>query len=232
LRGEIGVTADKKKGGSDRGFAGLSSLVSDVGDVVNAAKQETARLHSASAESQSDSAKIPDTPSNELQQAATPATSGSSAKGWLLGIGAVVFVIWIFSTGSGNKSKPSNTWVAPSAPVAPARIESQRPSYAPARPSQAPSRPTEERPPIGTYHTLNQAQLRYCLAEKIRMDAAERILNNYIQLDVDRYNGMVSDFNSRCGQFRYRRGSLESARADVERFRVLLEAEGRSRFGR
>ncbi|MCP5235363.1 MAG: peptidoglycan-binding protein [Zoogloeaceae bacterium] len=41
---------------------------------------------------------------------------------------------------------------------------------------------------------------------------------------------MVSDYNSRCGSFRYRSGALESARRDVEPHRDQLLAEGASRF--
>ena len=42
---------------------------------------------------------------------------------------------------------------------------------------------------------------------------------------------MVTDYDIRCSEFRYREGTLQRARSDVERNRVTLEAEGRSRFG-
>jgi len=41
---------------------------------------------------------------------------------------------------------------------------------------------------------------------------------------------MVADYNSRCGQFRYRRGSLESAKSQVSPFTADLQNEGVSRF--
>jgi len=79
---------------------------------------------------------------------------------------------------------------------------------------------------------FSTAQIRYCLAEDIRMDGAKAALNNYSDSDVDRFNAMVADYNSRCGSFRYRSGALESARRDVEPYRSQLQAEGRSRFAR
>jgi peptidoglycan hydrolase-like protein with peptidoglycan-binding domain len=74
--------------------------------------------------------------------------------------------------------------------------------------------------------------MRYCLAEDIRMESAKSALNNYIDSDVDRFNAMVADYNSRCGSFRYRSGALESARRDIEPYRSQLQSEGRSRFAR
>jgi hypothetical protein len=41
------------------------------------------------------------------------------------------------------------------------------------------------------------------LAEDIRMDGAKSALNNYIDADVDRFNAMVADYNSRCSSFKY-----------------------------
>src|SRR5690606_18898902 len=66
----------------------------------------------------------------------------------------------------------------------------------------------------------------------IRMEGAKAAVNNYSDSDVDRFNAMVADYNSRCGSFRYRSGALESARRDVEPYRSQLQAEGRSRFAR
>jgi hypothetical protein len=89
---------------------------------------------------------------------------------------------------------------------------------------------TEEKPPVGTDRVLTTAQLRYCVSEKIRVEAANKALNVYVSSDVDRFNAMVDDYNSRCGSFRYRRGALESTQRDVERSRFLLEVEGRARL--
>ncbi len=79
---------------------------------------------------------------------------------------------------------------------------------------------------------LSTAQIGYCLAEDIRMEGAKAALNNYSDYDVNRFNAMVADYNSRCGSFRYRSGALESASRDVEPDRAQLQAEGQDRFAR
>src|SRR3546814_18190061 len=64
------------------------------------------------------------------------------------------------------------------------------------------------------------------------MDSAKSAINNYSDYDVDRFNAMVADYNSRCGSFRYRSGALTSARRDIEPYRRQLQSDGRSRFAR
>jgi len=85
-------------------------------------------------------------------------------------------------------------------------------------------------PPVGQDLVFSTAQIRYCQAEDIRLEGAKSAVNNYIDSDVDRFNAMVADYNSRCGSFRYRSGALESARRDIEPYRNQLQSEGRSRF--
>jgi hypothetical protein len=77
---------------------------------------------------------------------------------------------------------------------------------------------------------LTTSQIQYCLAEDIRLGAAKSVVNAYVDAEVDHFNEMVNDYNVRCGEYRYREGTLESARYEVERHRSALEAEGRSRM--
>ena len=81
-------------------------------------------------------------------------------------------------------------------------------------------------PPVGQDLVFSTAQIRYCLAEDIRLEGAKSAVNNYIDSDVDRFNAMVADYNSRCARFRYRSGALESARRDIDPYRSQLQAEG------
>jgi hypothetical protein len=143
----------------------------------------------------------------------------------VLGIAAVIGVLWLIGEADKWPSSPGPSYSPPA--------RSTTPSYsaAPAQP-QVPSRPDEAKPPVGQNLAFSTAQIRYCLAEDIRMDAAKAALSNYSDSDVDRFNAMVADYNSRCGSFRYRSGALESARRDVEPYRGQLQAEGRSRFAR
>lgn len=173
------------------------------------------------------------------------ASSESSGIKWLLGIVAFIFVIWLIGN-SGKQDHPpysppavstSSPAVVPSPiPPTPIRPAAPRPSGAvgekpdivfvdPQRVDAAPRSSGEvgEKPPIGDGHVLDREQIRYCLTEKIRLDAIETIANASRNWEVDKFNGLVGDYNSRCGHFRYRRGSLESVRAEVEARRSQIE---------
>ena len=217
---------------SGKGFAGLSSMVSDVEAAVT--KAEHAKLEpSASSSAAARTRAAPHEPEagqQPYQQSAQTPSGGSSAGKWMLGIGALFGFIWLMSE-SGTKSPAPVPTYTPSSPPSVNRPSepARQSSPAPVQP-RTPTRPTEEQPPVGTSNVLGAAQLRYCLAEDIRLEAAKGALNNYIDSDVNRFNAMVADYNSRCGQFRYRRGSLETARSEIEAFRSLLQSEGQSRF--
>src|SRR5690606_21871983 len=151
-------------------------------------------------------------------------SSGSSGGKWILGIAAVVGLLWLIGQFDKNTPSPAPAYSPPA--------QSAAPSYSPPAQPQGPSVPQESKPPVGQDLVFSTAQIRYCLAEDIRMEGARAALNNYSDSDVDRFNAMVADYNSRCGSFRYRRGALESARRDIEPYRSQLQAEGRSRFAR
>ncbi len=210
-----------KKNGEGKGFAGLSSLVSEVDTTPPPAPK---REPAAAAPSAERPASPQPSQRQTYQEPSQPSSGGSSGGKWVLGIAAVIGVFWLI--GQSNKSTTS------SAPAYSPSAQSAAPSYSPSEEPKAPSRPDESMPPVGQNMVLSTAQIHYCLAEDIRMDGAKAAINNYIESDVDRFNAMVADYNSRCGSFRYRSGALESARRDIELYRNELQAEGRSRFSR
>lgn len=219
---------EQKKEEAGQGFAGLSSMVSDVDVTVEPPVQKAQNKPDAATNNpqpratssqEEDVAK----PAPQTYQAPVQPSGGSSGGKWLLGIGAAIGVIWLVGA-SGNKSTSSpSSYTQSSYATAPA-------SQPPVSEPQVPRRPTEEMPPVGRDHVLGAAQIRYCLAEDIRMEAAKGSLNSYADSDVAQFNAMVADYNSRCGAFKYRSGALESARSDIELFRFELAAEGRSYF--
>ncbi len=229
---------DQQKQGEGRGFAGLSSLVSDVNlTLLPPDKQaasgsgalSSAKPPTASENTQPRPQPTPNTqprpqPTHEhpVQEPSKPTTGTSTGK-WMLGIAAVVGVLWFI--GAANK-KPSST----STSYSPA-ARSAAPSYsaAPAQPHVS-SRPEEVKPPVGQNLVLSTAQIMYCLAEDIRIDSASTVVNNYSDFDVNRFNAMVTDYNSRCASFRYKTGALESARRNIDPYRSQIKAEGINRF--
>lgn len=226
------MASDKEENSSKRGFAGLSSMVSDVEAAVETANQTNAghtaegpTLHTQAAESPQAKAA-----SGRANTPPSQRTSGSSAGKWVLGIAAVLGVFWLVSMNSGTNHTPATSATSNVSPSAPTTTASTSRGWSQQAAPSPPATPTEERPPIGTNNALSAAQIRYCLSEDIRLSAGKAVVNQYLDTEVDRYNALVSDYNSRCGQFRYRRGALESARAEVEARRATLEAEGVARF--
>lgn len=77
-----------------------------------------------------------------------------------------------------------------------------------------PSNATLVKPAVGDNQVLNRAEIRYCLAEEIRLQAA-RDLANSTTLDLVRLNASVQDLNARCGSYQYQGDDLALAQADV-----------------
>jgi hypothetical protein len=222
---------DQEKGDPKKGFAGLVSMVSDVDSMVaQTARESKPAPRAAPAPAESSRSTDDKEPNRPVYQAPAQSSGDSSSGKWVLGIGVVAMLLWLVSQ-SGDKTSSPTPAFTPSGNSS--FVASPSPSWQPApSPPPAPSRPSEERPPVGTNNVLTSSQLRYCVAEKIRLDAAKGVISNYNETHVDRFNEMVADYNGRCGQFRYRSGALESARSEVERFRGVLEADGRARFVR
>lgn len=234
---------DKEKEG--KGFTGLSSLLAD-GDATTAASAKNSGSVATAAPMETVGEKdLPQPPLLPQHQPPPPAdpptvtqsqsierpvsqtpvqtSSGeSSGSKWVLGIFAVIGAFWLFGR--------ANEDTASSAPAYTPSVESQVSSEpSPAQPL-TPTRPEESMPPVGQDRILSLAQIRYCLAEEIRMHGAESNLMANNQSDIGRFNAMVVDYNSRCGQFRYQPGSLESARRDVDQYRAQLLLDGGNRF--
>jgi hypothetical protein len=243
---------DEKGAAARKGFAGLSALISDV-DAEIAKANEAVKQRPVSP-------KTSDTPSDpgSLYESSNEEPSrepnqlpilriGDSWKG-MLAIGAIVSIMWFLTYVSGNKSNPESVKTsAPSAvttrqlsradptkntlvpdlekfvPVGPLE---EKPTIA--KPTQ--ERLTEQKPPAGTDNILNEAQIRYCLSENIRLEGARFAVNKYIPAEVARFNLMVDDLNSRCAEFRYKRGTKESIQLEVYGNGTRLLAEGTGRF--
>jgi len=91
--------------------------------------------------------------------------------------------------------------------------------------SSAISRFRAEVPPISSNHVHSTSEIRWCLREGIRIDAVRSL--NETQADVSKFNRLVDNYNSRCGSYRYRQGSLASAKRDVEPYRSQIRKDAR-----
>lgn len=213
-----------------RGFAGFDSLVSNLSDlpVVTAAVKQLPPRESARSTDDDE----PDTPT-QTAITSTPAVKSSSGK-WFIALlmavgGLVVYGLttkdqWapVTPTYSANYAPPVSPQVKP-APV-------QAPASTPMAQPKPPPELEEVMPPVGEGNVLSASQLRYCVAQGIRIDGARSAVTDTSESDINRFNVMISDYNSRCSSYQYRKGVLESVRAEVDARRTMLEVEGIAAF--
>ena len=238
------ATERDEEQGRKVGFSSLSSMVSDVEATIAKARTSTESFSSSHAddrtrpedpaEDQASSHLDDDADTETTEPAAYPAqmcrplpepTAGSFGK-LLFGGAVIVGLFWVMSELTDHKPQPNPQVRSPSN-VSTAPTPARQPSTTPPK-SQ--TRPTEQKPPVGRDHTLTAFQINYCLAERIRIDAAETVISRYSTTDIGRFNAFVNDYNSRCGEFRYRSGALESAKRAIEPYREQIQQEGRSLF--
>ncbi|GGB39859.1 hypothetical protein GCM10011380_31720 [Sphingomonas metalli] len=90
--------------------------------------------------------------------------------------------------------------------------------------------------PLPGYSTLSISEVRYCLAEDMRIAAQKTELDSLQYSDVDRFNrnvdgfnDAVNDYNRRCVNRSIMSNDRPLAASQVEQKRSQLETEGRNR---
>lgn len=226
--------ADEKKG-----FAGFDALVSDLSDLPEhapaAAQAKSSPGSGKDAGEDVDVAPIlPAKPKGK--GGSREKWDGESSGKWVAAITLAVLALVSYGLISKQGLSPQPDH---SAAYAPPSLTDARPSpqAQPAPPPQIvqpkpipPPEPEETVPPVGEGQILSVSQVRYCLAQNIRIDGARSVVDDTSQADINRFNALIGDYNSRCSSFRYRKGVLESVRAEVDAQRPLLELKGSSDF--
>jgi hypothetical protein len=188
-----------------KGFAGLNSTVSRV-EAIEAPPEPPAF-----------SVPEPEVQQQKIYQGKAKSRRSMSGAWWAIGIGLAILFVWIGKSGTGTTTRsPSYDASTPSGSTAPAYPPSPR-TYASNE---------EQVPPFGSGMTLNQAQILYCLSQDVRLSAWQGAVNKYSENSVDAFNAAVNDYNARCSNSRYRNGTLESIRAEVEGNRRVLVSQG------
>lgn len=188
-----------------KGFAGLQSMVSEVNISVQDTKPtEQPTENSTPTRGSPLEFNLPENVPEE------PFWKKTWVK-WSLGILVLTIIIVAFNDDKKvNSSQSPNSLPSYTSPTA----------YAPA---------LELQPPVGTDYTLTDDQIRYCLSEKIRLEAWETSVNTYSDFSVNSFNNAVDHFNARCSSYRYRKYAFETVNSQVEAKRTELYAEGLSK---
>ena len=220
-------------GKAKKGFSGLSSLASDVTKAVGGLTRPNVQGEKPAARGRSkdeqqphprESAAIPrpappaqSEPEPEIVASGTSRTpaSGSSGAKWFLGLVGLGVLIWLFNVAQEDGRRPSTvpSYTLPSPP----------PSYSLSQTPEAQISGLEySKPPMGENNILSVAQIRWCLREDIRIEVLRPMPTTNSQ--IDQFNAVVADYNSRCGSYRYREGALARAQREVERVRAQIVA--------
>jgi TonB family protein len=88
----------------------------------------------------------------------------------------------------------------------------------------------EELPPVGRGNLYTAPQIRYCLAESIRIEAVRRALDRREPESVEEFNARVADFNSRCASYRFYESEMFFVKREVQDHRTRLQAEAREDY--
>jgi hypothetical protein len=220
-----------------KGFAGLSSLTSKI-DTHQPAKREKHKKNQDGIGQPDSSRDAAPTSPTQPKQSTAPRqpnvslpqkTSGSGWK-WFAGIVVIVTAAMIYNQNHQNKS-PSipSTYTPPSTTLGAANKPTLQPTIAP-KPTRSRTEPqiSFQRPPVGRDNILSVAQIRWCMRENMRIDAIRTLID--ASAEGASFNQMVDAYNIRCGSFKYRRGNLERAKAQVENLRFKIEGDARLEF--
>ncbi|MGF6965737.1 uncharacterized protein OKW43_002765 [Paraburkholderia sp. WC7.3g] len=215
-----------ENGKQKKGFAGLDSMISEVGPAPEPSappiQQEPTEPPNRQPDVTSTAAEPPQVFTG-LPRAGSGA--GISGKGWLLiAIGVFVLLAWLANSGKPSSSPPAVAYEPP------ATTTNNAPTFeAPAPSAAVPSTENEETvAPVGSGLTLDRSQIRYCLSQRVRLEAWQGQLNENPQSSVDAFNASVNFYNARCSNYRYRTSDLEGVRAEVESNRAALRQQGLS----
>jgi hypothetical protein len=84
----------------------------------------------------------------------------------------------------------------------------------------------EELPPIGKNRLLPVGQVRYCLAQNIRLNGAWFVADFNNKFQMDQLNKKSVDYSNRCGKYRARQIDMQNAHDVVDVHQDRLMAEG------
>ena len=216
-----------------KGFGGFGNLLSDVSEEVKTAAPKPAS-ESADKGTQTTHSTSHQTSTPPPLPLDTPGGKSGFGSGWVWA--GLVFFIFIVIANSGENEEAAAPIEAPAYESSyEAPVDSAPAVEVPVAESEWESaavaiKNSEEIAPIGSDLVLTANQIRYCLAEDVRLSTIEKAIDSYSQYEVNRFNGAIEDFNRRCSSYKYRRGTLESVQDEVNSRHASLVLEALKRL--
>lgn len=202
-----------------RGFAGLESLIPKV-----EVKALPAVASSVPAPTPSLSASAPASPA--VPEKLDRDTGPLSVK--IIGGLIVIGIIWAIIENNSERPELASPGTAPT-PSADTVVSVGPPPATvpePAVPSWAPV--TETRPDTLYKPILDANEIAYCLAEELRMNTVQPLINKYSHAEIVGFNTHVDDYNQRCARYEYHQSDMDSAQAYLASHRDEIMSEARS----
>lgn len=214
------------------GFAGLATMVSDVDDIIaqeisnaeNISKPQAAVTTSAVTPSPASASTSSSQPQH--QNSSESEKPNNKGRNWIIGLAVIAGVYWFANRP--DDTSPSSTADISSSTYSATTDTSSTTNSSSA--SESETSPVEQTPPVGTNLILSRAQIHYCLAESIRLEAARGVLNPQNNSDTKLFNEYVDDYNRRCSSYRYHQSDYDNANRDVQQRQYEYQNEGRTRF--
>lgn len=83
----------------------------------------------------------------------------------------------------------------------------------------------EDVPPVGSGLSFTRNQVRYCIYQGTRLDFIRPLTTTNNQ--IDNFNALIEDYNSRCANFRYASGVLQAVQSEVSGRTATLREDAR-----
>lgn len=212
-----------------RGFDGLSGMKTNIDDILNHSEEpiQTEKQNEPTKNTQQSSTNeekrtVYENPEEKPQVSWQPWF-------WFIFGGVVLYAIFSNSSGSANNSAPATEQVAPAAEEAAAPASEKAVPVA----ENASLQDGYQRPPVGSENILGVAQIKYCIKDGYELDAISQKLNNSSEAtnsQIDRFNGMINEHNSRCGSYRYYGNNNSRAESEMLPLKITIQNEAVHEF--
>jgi len=205
--------SERQQGEQARGFVGLESLASTISPEPTFVAAPSASGDGSKPGGEPSASKSL-TPLDQVRE--KPGFWTGSRKTWAVVIaGAGILAYLNFSPQSPSYS---NANYAPASTNRPAP-----PPTPPTWPSGSPA--PMKVPPAGRDQALSLSEIKYCLAERIRIEGTQAIIDRSRDAHIRNFNSRVDDYNARCASYRYRPSDMTLARSEVDAMRASLQSQ-------